>query len=202
MYLAGTAAFQAVSKRIVYRLRWFDSGTEVELQPVNWRPPAVIIATLFLNFPFWHLHGSDIRMYYPLPVFAVILALGVFLITALFFIGPALAVQATRRPLLSLAENSLGAIPALGLRLCCAVFLVIWIRSLVGVLDGWIPIVFRREVSSKQSFVVIFAILTLFFSQVWRVYAQMQGWRGSPISSVSPFFLQQCCESTPVGPPL
>lgn len=32
--------------------------------PVHWHGPATIIATVYLNLPFWELHGTDVWMMY------------------------------------------------------------------------------------------------------------------------------------------
>lgn len=96
------------------RLRWFDPEPDDLSTPADWRFAALITATLFLNYPFWFIHGTDFRMSCALPLYAVRTAVAAMLITALFFVGPALACQAAKRPLFGIVENSLGSIPAYG----------------------------------------------------------------------------------------
>jgi hypothetical protein len=100
----------------IRRLRWFDPETDAPATPVDWRWAALITATLFLNFEFCERHGLDLVDFGNLPVDAAVLAAGSVLLTALFFLGPAMAAHASNRPLLGLMENSFGSIPALLLR--------------------------------------------------------------------------------------
>ncbi len=133
------------------RLRWFDAEPVCPPMPLNWRMPALVMATLFLNFQFWYVHGLDFPMYNPVPLHIGLLAAGTLLITALFFIGPALATQAARQPLLELAAQTLGVIPAYCLRLCCAVFLILWIAlSITGPGLRLVAVTLNREVSSTE----------------------------------------------------
>jgi hypothetical protein len=148
----------------VRRLRWFDTETEEASSPVDWSSAALILATLFLNFSFWFVHGIDLPMYWPLPVSAGLLAAGALVITCLFFLGPALATQTARRPLFGAIENSLGSIPAIGLRLCCVVFLVFWIANLAAV--PWLTFlsrILRREASSIESGIIAAGVLAFLF---------------------------------------
>jgi hypothetical protein len=103
----------------VLRLRWFDAEPYDLSAPIDLRFAALIIATLFLNFPFWILNSADLRMSGSLSLYAVQVGVLSLLITALFFVGPALAAQAAKRPLLGVVENSLGSVPAYGVRFCC-----------------------------------------------------------------------------------
>jgi hypothetical protein len=122
------------------------------------------MSTLFLNFPFWYVHGLDIWMFCPLPLYASIIGAGALLLTTLFFLGPALATQAGKRPLLCVAENSLGLIPASGLRLCCVSFLVLWVGNLIAVPElWWLSYMLRRDVSSTESGMIVTGILVFLF---------------------------------------
>jgi hypothetical protein len=140
-----------VSKTSVLRIRWFDAEPVCPQMPLDWRLPALVMATLFLNFQFWYVHGLDFPLYHPVLLHIALLVAGTLLITALFFIGPALATQATRRPLLEVAARTLGVIPAYGLRLCCAVFLLLWIAlSITGLGLRLVAFTLNREVSSTE----------------------------------------------------
>jgi hypothetical protein len=147
----------------VLRLRWSDPEPEDPSTPIDWRFATLTTATLFLNFPFWFVHGTDVWLFSPLPLYAALLGTSALLITALFFLGPALATQATRKPLLTVVEDSLGSIPAFGLRLCGIVFIVLWIASLIAVQRWLMWFILHREVSSTESGLIAAAILTFLF---------------------------------------
>ncbi len=60
------------------------------------------------------------------------------LTAVLFFLGPALAAQrsATRgnsRSIQGLLEESFGTLPALGLKICCTLYLIRWLAYLIGI---------------------------------------------------------------------
>ena len=101
-------------EEIVWRVRFFDKDSGGESTPIDWRWVAIILATLFFNFSFFEVHGLDVAGFGPLAVDATVLCVAAVLITLLFFIGPALAVRATQRPVLSLLEDSIGTIPNIG----------------------------------------------------------------------------------------
>ena len=146
------------------RLRWSDPEPDDPATPIDWRFPALVMATLFVNFPFWFVHGLDFPMHSPLPFYAGLLAVASLLIAALFFMGPALATQALGRPLLGTLENSLGSIPAFALRLCCVLFLVLWIGDLVALPALRLPhFILRRDVSSTESAIIAAGLLTFLF---------------------------------------
>jgi len=148
----------------MHRLRWSDPEPDDPSKPVDWHFPALILAALFLNMHFWLVHGFDLWGAGSPLRNACILGAGALLITALFFLGPALATQAARRPLLGIAESSLGRIPALGLRLCCALFLVGWISKLVAMpWMWWLDRILRREVSSTESSLIAVGLLLFLF---------------------------------------
>lgn len=153
-----------MSNTLVVRLRWFDPEPEGPSTPIDWHFPALITATLFLNFPFWYMHGLDLPMYFPLPLYAALVGAGVLVLTGIFFLGPALAVQASRRPLLNAIENSFGSIPALGVRLCCVLFLALWVANLVAAPGlWWLSDILRRDVSSAETGFVAAAVVAFLF---------------------------------------
>ncbi len=146
------------------RIRWYDPDSNIPSTPIDWRVAALMTATLFLNIHFWQAHGDDLWMGYPILAFAGIAALTAWLITALFFFAPACAAQELKRPLLSALENSVGSIPALVLRLCCVVFLVLWIASVLAVPAlWWVEVVFWRGVSSTVVQLIAVGIAALVF---------------------------------------
>jgi hypothetical protein len=131
----------------VLRLRWFDAEPDDLSTPIDWRLSALTLATLFLNFSFWMHHGADLWMSCPLPLYAVCVGAVALLLTALFFVGPALASYTAKRPLLGVIENSLGSIPAYGLRFCCVVFLTLWIAKSVS----WLGLGYCRPLCGATS---------------------------------------------------
>jgi hypothetical protein len=144
----------------VLRLRWFDPEPDGPSTPIDWRVAAMIIATLFLNFAFWMVDGGDLWMSRPLPLYVVQVGVVAFLVTALFFLGPALATQTAKRPLFGVIENSLGIIPTLGIRICGLLFLLIWMAKLLF-WPSWVLMRFieGREVSFGESGAVTAALL-------------------------------------------
>jgi hypothetical protein len=72
-----------------------------------------------------------------LPLYGVQVGAVALPIAALFFAGPALSAQAAKRPLFGIVENSLGSIPAYGVRFCCVLFLLVWIAKLVAWAELW-----------------------------------------------------------------
>jgi hypothetical protein len=148
----------------VLRLRWFDPEPIDLSAPVDWRLAALTMATLFLNFSFWYVDGADLWMSCSLPLYAVGVGAVALLLTALFFVGPALASYTAKRPLLGVVENSLGSIPAYGLRFCCVVFLMLWIAKLVSWPGfGLLPAIMRRDVTSMESGATTAALLVFVF---------------------------------------
>jgi hypothetical protein len=149
---------------MVLRLRLSDPEPDDGSTPVGWRFAALLTATLFLNFHFWFVHGLDLWRPGPPLRNAGLLGAGALLIAALFFVGPALATQAARRPLLGVAESSLGSIPAFGLRLCCLLFLVGWISSLVAeAWMWWLYSILRRDISPIESGLIAAGVLVFLF---------------------------------------
>lgn len=114
-------------------IRWSHQDSADASAAINWRWVAIVTASLFLNFSFCYEHGLDLAGFGPLALDVIILALAAVLITLLFFLGPALAVRSTQRSVLSILDDSIGSLPTLAVRLCCMVFLSLWIANLVAV---------------------------------------------------------------------
>ena len=115
-------------------IRRFDAESKDPSNLVPWPVPAMILAALFLNFQFLLFIDDGVWMSCPLPAYAIFIGVVALLVAGAFFTGPALAIRAARRPLFGAIENSLGSIPACALRVCCAVYLVLWMASLAALL--------------------------------------------------------------------
>ncbi len=72
--------------------------------------------------------------------------------------------QSSKRSLYSLAESSFGSIPAVGFRLCCAFYLVLWltfsVQTIALLLYQW-P--YRRDPTRAESVLLGAAIILLLF---------------------------------------
>ncbi len=110
---------------------WFEPDTDGPSSPVAWPAASLVTATLFLNLSFT-FHAGGLWVFCPLTLYALVIGILALSLTGLFFIGPALATRAAGRPLFLVVEDSLGSIPAFGLRLCCVAFLVLWMATLIG----------------------------------------------------------------------
>jgi hypothetical protein len=82
-----------------------------------------VLATLFLSL-LWYIEAHEFWFPGPPVVRFALLGGSALLLVALFYLGPAFAAQLTKRSLFDLVEVSLGSIPALGLRLCCVLYVV------------------------------------------------------------------------------
>lgn len=91
-----------------------------------------MMSTLFFCLPFWEFPGGELWMMWPLPQYALVLALCTALLTVVFFLGPALAVQASGKSLTGTVALSVGSVPAEAVRVCCIGMLVLWIAHLLG----------------------------------------------------------------------
>jgi hypothetical protein len=148
----------------VRRIRWFDPDNEEPSTPVEWPVASLLLATLFLNFAFMELEGGRFWPFSPLPLYALLLGGMALLVTALLFMGPALATYSAGRPLFRVIEDSLGWVPALGMRLCCAVFLSLWIAALIAIPVWWWSYSVRDgQPSATQSSVFVAVLLTFLF---------------------------------------
>lgn len=99
---------------------------------LDWKLQAWMMSTLFFCLPFWEFPGGELWMMWPLPQYALILALCTALLTAVFFLGPALAVHASGKSLTGAVALTVGSVPAEAVRVCCIGMLVLWIAELVG----------------------------------------------------------------------
>lgn len=146
------------------KLRWSDPQPDDPSTPLDWRFPALIMSTLFLNIRFMIAYGPDLLTSGPLLLHVDLLATAALLIAALFFLVPALATQAAGRPLLGAMENSVGSIPAFVLRLCCALFLVLWIAELVAIPALWmLPFSWQWPASRATSGLIAAGLLVFLF---------------------------------------
>lgn len=101
--------------------------------PVDWRHPALILATLFLNFFFWFVPANHFWSSGPFSWFVVSVVLVPALVLAVFFLGPALATHRAGQSLFDLAESSFGSWPARAFRCACVTTNLLWIAGLTGV---------------------------------------------------------------------
>ena len=102
-------------------------------------------------------------LFCPLPLYALVVGVLAILVTALFFVAPALATYAARRPLFPVIADSIGSVPAFGLRLCCVLYLVLWIAATMELpiwLCSWNP---WRQASSTELGILSAALLTFLF---------------------------------------
>ena len=114
------------------RILWYDPEFGEPSTPVAWPAASVILATVFLNVIFVEALGGRFWPFTPLTLYGAAVILIPLALTLLFFVGPALATRAAKRPIFGLMEDALGTIPALGVRACCVVFLSFWTGSLLG----------------------------------------------------------------------
>ncbi len=147
------------------RLRWSDRSPEDSSSSPGWWLPSIVLATLFLNFPFWYVFERSLPLSGPpLMYFGVLGGIALLFVT-LFYLGPALAMQSSKRSLYGLAEFSFGSILAVGFRLCCAFYLVIWltysVQTIALFLYQW-P--YRRDPTRVGSGLVAAAITLLLFA--------------------------------------
>ena len=150
---------------VVLRFRWFDREPSSQSISADWRFAALIIATLFLNLHFWQTHGDDVWMSCSILPYAFIVAAVAIAITTLFFLGPAAITQSMNRSLLCAVENSLGPVPAFGVRLCFVSFLVIWMANSIAVPGlWWVDSILRREVSSSELGIMAVGIVAFVFA--------------------------------------
>src|SRR6266496_2281765 len=144
------------------RIRWFDPDKDDPSSPVAWPAASLVSATLFLNWTFT-FQARGLWQFCPLPLYALLLGILGLLLTGMFFIGPALAIRAAGRPLFLVIEDSLGSIPAFGVRFCCVSFLVLWIAALIGLPMTLLSNDLEREVSSAELGIVVAAVLMFLF---------------------------------------
>lgn len=142
------------------RLRWFDPEPSGQPTAVDWRFPALIMATLFLNAHFWHVHDDSVWMFCPILPYTLIVAVGAVSVTALFFVPAAILSQSRSASLFSVVENSLGYIPALILRVGGGLFIVLWMANLLAVPAlRSADFILRRDVSSVESDLIALSVV-------------------------------------------
>ena len=151
-----------MSKNPVRRIHWFEPDKDDPSSPVAWSAASLVTATLFLNWSFT-LQASGLWLFCPLPLHALLLSVFALLLTGLFFVGPALATRAAGRPLFLVVEDSLGSIPACGLRLCCVSFLVLWMATLIFVPMTLLSNNLERRISSTELGIIAAAVLMFLF---------------------------------------
>lgn len=144
------------------RIRWFDPDKDDPSSPVAWRAASLVTATLFLNFSFT-FQAAGLWQFCALPLYALLLGILALLLTGLFFIGPALAIRAAERPLFLVIEDSLGSIPAFGVRFCCASFLVLWMATLIAFPMILLSNDLERKVSSTELGIIAAAVVMFLF---------------------------------------
>jgi hypothetical protein len=146
------------------RLQWSDSEPDDRSEPVDWRCASLILATLFLNFSFCVNYGLAGCCSVPLPSLAVTFGAAALLLAALFFTGPAMAVQASRLRVFGAIENSFGSIPTLALRLCAIVVTASWIADLLAAPSLWaLSRVPAREPSTSVTGLMAAGLLVFLF---------------------------------------
>ena len=118
------------------RLRWSDPEPEDPATPLHWRYAAWILASLFLNLQFWLFVAMEFPIHRPITLYVAGLAVASCLVAILFFAGPALLVQAAGQSLSSILETAFGSLPAQILRAMSALFLALWIASLIALVSA------------------------------------------------------------------
>jgi hypothetical protein len=116
----------------VRRIRWFDPEFGEPSTPIGWPAASLVLATVFLNFVFELALGGRFWLFWPLPIYGAAVGLISLALATVFFVGPALAMQSAARSVFTVIGDALGTIPALAVRLCCVMFLPLWMGALVG----------------------------------------------------------------------
>lgn len=117
------------------RIRWLTREHD-PTAPLDWRVPATLLATLFLNFTFPNgiYGGSAVQR--PWAGWLIV-TLFVALSTVPGFLLPALAVHSSRGSLTALIESALGTAPSLAIRAVTVLFLLCSV-SLLGRTALWL----------------------------------------------------------------
>ena len=119
----------------MFRLRWFDLDDPAS--PAEWQTPALILATLFLNVPFW-IMGADYFWIPSRPLLAVaVFSIAALLCAALFFVGPTMAAR-TASSFPSMLAARFGTIPGFFIQVTSVIYLMIWISRLLGLVCWWL----------------------------------------------------------------
>jgi len=142
----------------MWRVRWIDPADDPET-PTGWKLPSLVLATFFFNFYFWYRPASALVFIGPPALYFASLGTVTALVSALFFLGPALAAHRAGRPLFQLAEASLGAIPAAAFRVVCAILCVLWLAETTGnLVCNVLRFLLQRSLSVIESSVVLGAL--------------------------------------------
>jgi hypothetical protein len=124
-----------------------------------------VIATLFWNLLFWDDFAARLAFSGPPLVYFVFLAGGTLLLIGLFYLGPALAAQRGKQPLFALVEDSLGVLPALGIRFCFTIFWICWMAVITGTLTRFLlSFWFGQRISPMVTGLVPCAILLYLYT--------------------------------------
>lgn len=130
---------------------------------MDWRWLAIIAATLFLNFSFCDAYGLSLSGFGTLAVDMTVFVFAAASISAMFFLGPTLAVHASRRSVLHLLEEAIGTVPTVVLRVCCLAFLSIWISRLISLPTLWAIAEVTGKHGSFNRCIVAAAIVAFLF---------------------------------------
>lgn len=112
------------------RIRWSTREPDATA-PLDWRVPAALLATLFLNFAMSDGIHSRVWVERPLGGWLAV-TLVIALSTLPYFLLPALAVHSARKSLSWVIESSLGTVPAVAVRLATLVFLLSSLSAMGG----------------------------------------------------------------------
>ena len=149
----------------VIRIRWSEPSPEDPAYPLGWWLPSIMLATLFLNFQFWFIFERDLPLSGPPFAYFGVLGGIALLLVSLFYLGPALAAQSSKASLYGLAEFSFGSVLAVGFRLCCGFYLVLWltfsVQTVALLLYQW-P--YRRDPTKVESGLLAAAITFFLFA--------------------------------------
>jgi hypothetical protein len=129
---------------------------------VEWPAPALILATLFLNVPFWMMDGDEFWIFSRPPVAVAVLSVAALLCAALFFVGPTVAAR-TASSFPSMLAERLGSIPGFFIQIACVTYLVIWISRLLALVCRWLQPPYYPAQPAIQPRLLAGAILLLVY---------------------------------------
>ncbi len=152
------------------RLRWWDPQAG-EGAIVPWFYSLLLLAPLFLNPAFWYGEGPEFQFHGPALQYFIQVLGGAILLAALFYLGPALAAQSSKRSVFELAEISLGSIGALGLRVASTVFLVLWLGEQVNVMVRWSILFWNgsRASATTEGVAAVVLVLLIFWTALQNI---------------------------------
>jgi hypothetical protein len=146
------------------RIRWFDPEFGEPSTPIGWPAASLILATVFLNFIFVEVLAGRFWPARPLPVYWTLLLLVGLGPAILFFAGPAMSVQASGRSIFAVMGDELGVIPAVSVRVCCIVFLPLWMGSQLTGLLRYLIWFWSGRAHSAIGGALVCALVALVFS--------------------------------------